>query len=101
MAISLKDSLAGELAAPAEKRPEPVVVPIKKKTVEVAVRDPDTAKVTLYIPRKAYKYIKQKALELDEKPHTLLMQAVDMWLMKHDGKTIASLTGPKKNASRD
>src|SRR3954447_6554041 len=44
-------------------------------------------KVSLYIPRAAYKFIKQTALDFDKKPHDLLIEGVEMVLAKH-GKSL-------------
>jgi hypothetical protein len=43
--------------------------------------------VSLYIPRAAYKFIKQTALDFDKKPHDLLIEGVEMVLAKH-GKSL-------------
>src|SRR3954451_11626043 len=44
-------------------------------------------KVSLYLPKAAYKFIKQTALDFDRKPHDLLIEGVEMLLAKH-GKSL-------------
>jgi hypothetical protein len=99
MAISLKDNMAAELAmtpAPVEKKISDVVTPIKSKIEAKPLRDPETVKVTLYLPRKAYRYIRSMAVEIDGKAHTIMLQAIDEFLIKHEGKSIEQLAGGKK-----
>src|SRR4051794_33925605 len=49
-------------------------------------------KVSLYIPKAAYKFIKQTALDFDKKPHDLLIEGVEMVLAKH-GKSLRDFQG--------
>src|SRR5215213_9996347 len=49
-------------------------------------------KVSLYIPRAAYKFIKQTALDFDKKPHDLLIEGVEMVLAKY-GKSLKDFQG--------
>src|SRR3954466_3113534 len=49
-------------------------------------------KVSLYIPKAAYKFIKQTALDFDKKPHDLLIEGVEMVLAKH-GKSLKDFQG--------
>lgn len=59
--------------------------PTKPKPVEIE-------RVTLYLPKPVYKYLKQLALELDvSRTHDLLIEGVEMVLAKH-GKSISAIT---------
>ena len=44
-------------------------------------------KVTVYLPRPVYRFIKQTALELEKRPHDLLMQGIELLLEQH-GKSL-------------
>ena len=48
--------------------------------------------MSLYIPKAAYKFIKQVALDFDKKPHNLLIEGVEMVLAKH-GKSLKDFQG--------
>ena len=49
-------------------------------------------KVSLYVPKAAYKFIKQTALDFDKKPHDLLIEGVEMVLAKY-GKSLKDFQG--------
>lgn len=52
-------------------------------------------RVTLYLPKPVYKYLKQLAVELDiSRTHDLLIEGIELVLAKH-GKSIADLTKGK------
>lgn len=93
----LADLMGDELSQPAPKAKvlrEKVVKlrqPKREPLAEVAAAV-EIDKVTLYLPKPVYKYLKQKALDFDRKPHDMLIEAVEL-LLKKDGKTIAALTG--------
>jgi hypothetical protein len=53
----------------------------------VASKKSNIEKVTLYIPRTAYKFIKQVALDHDKKPHDVLLDGIDAVLRQH-GKSL-------------
>ena len=94
---SLADMMGGELSQPAPKAKtprakvvklqQPIAAPSASAAAPVEIE-----KVTLYLPKPVYKHIKQKALDFDRKPHDLLIEAIELLLIK-DGKTIAALTG--------
>ena len=92
---SLSDMMAAQLAQPTENS-TPAKRPPKAKVVQLAspqgetapaVAAPDIEKVTVYLPKPVYRFIKQTALELDKRPHDLLMQGIDMMLGQH-GKSL-------------
>lgn len=93
----LADLMGEELSQPA---PKPKVQREKVVRLRQPKPQPTTKtapaieidKVTLYLPKPVYKYLKQKALDFDRKPHDLLIEAVEL-LLKKDGKTITALTG--------
>src|SRR5215212_2509814 len=49
-------------------------------------------KVSLYVPKAAYKFIKQTALDFDKKPHDLLIEGIEMVLARH-GKSLRDFQG--------
>src|SRR5215204_5454873 len=49
-------------------------------------------KVSLYVPKAAYKFIKQTALDFDRKPHDLLIEGIEMVLAKY-GKSLKDFQG--------
>ena len=65
------------------------VVPITAPALESPAK---VEKVLLYIPKAAYKFIKQTALDFDKKPHDLLIEGVEMILAKH-GKSLKDFQG--------
>lgn len=85
---------------PQPKQANKTVVPMKKTVSRTKATDtaPEATvpvqieKVTLYLPKPVYRYIKQKALDFDRKPHDLLIEGIEM-LLRKDGKTIAALIG--------
>jgi hypothetical protein len=44
---------------------------------------PEIERVTLYIPKAAYRFVKQTALDHDMKAHDVLMEGVDLVLAKY------------------
>ena len=102
--LSLSDMMAAQLGKEADSKPEakPAKEPVAKrspKTAKVvmltqpqgeaapAPAAPEIEKVTVYLPKPVYRFIKQTALELDRRPHDLLMQGIDMMLAQH-GKSL-------------
>ena len=90
-------SLESMMRARVEAKPAPqdpnasTVVPIA--AVTPAPETPaKVEKVSLYIPKAAYKFIKQTALDFDKKPHDLLIEGVEMVLAKH-GKSLKDFQG--------
>jgi hypothetical protein len=87
-------SLESMMRARVEAKPAPsgpganasTVVPIATPT-PAPEAPAKVEKVSLYIPRAAYKFIKQTALDFDKKPHDLLIEGVEMVLAKH-GKSL-------------
>ena len=87
-------SLESMMRARVEARPAPngpganasTVVPIAPP-IPAPEAPAKVEKVSLYIPRAAYKFIKQTALDFDKKPHDLLIEGVEMVLAKH-GKSL-------------
>ena len=53
---------------------------------------PKAEKVSLYVPKAAYKFIKQTALDFDKKPHGLLIEGIEMVLAKY-GKSLKDFQG--------
>jgi hypothetical protein len=49
-------------------------------------------KVTLYLPKPAYRFIKQTALDHDKRAHDVLLEGVELVLARY-GKTLADFTG--------
>jgi hypothetical protein len=87
-------SLESMMRARVEAKPTPngpganasTIVPIATPT-PAPEAPAKVEKVSLYIPRAAYKFIKQTALDFDKKPHDLLIEGVEMVLAKH-GKSL-------------
>jgi hypothetical protein len=66
----------------AEREPAP-----RSQPVPVAPPKPGIDKVTLYLPKAVHKFIKQTALDLDRRPHDILMEGVEHVLKRH-GKSL-------------
>jgi hypothetical protein len=87
--------MAAQLAQPADKPaaikgvPKAKVVPLTQSQREAApaAAAPEIEKVTVYLPKPVYRFIKQTALELERRPHDLLMQGIDLMLAQH-GKSL-------------
>lgn len=118
MAIGkLADLMAEDLASTPAVEPAPGPVPsssVRRRSRPTAKEAQRTAKpphpekevaaepapveierVTLYLPKPVYRYLKQLALDLDvSRTHDLLIEGVEMVLAKH-GKSIAALTRNK------
>src|SRR5215207_1803468 len=89
---SLSDMMAAQLAQKpitAKRKPKAKVVQLAPPQGETApaAAAPDIEKVTVYLPKPVYRFIKQTALELDKRPHDLLMQGIDLMLGQH-GKSL-------------
>ena len=99
---SLSDMMAADLGQEAKakssapKKAAPSRAPKSAKVVPLSQPQGDAAptsaaleieKVTVYLPKPVYRFIKQTALELDCRPHDLLMQGVDLILGQH-GKSL-------------
>lgn len=90
-----KPSLEGMML----KKPQPESLPTRKERASrkvVKLSPPPVASVTaaeiekisLYLPKPAYRFIKQTALDHDKKAHDVLMEGVEMVLARY-GKTLA------------
>lgn len=98
---SLSDMMAADLGQQPAKTATPKKRPAAKaKVVKLNPAPAETApaatpqeieKVTVYLPKAAYRFIKQTALELEKRPHDLLMQGVEMMLTQH-GKSLKDFT---------
>lgn len=88
-ASPLQDMMSANLASKAATT-DPAEVsqaPAKKAVVPAATSGrAGIEKVTVYLPKAAYRFIKQAALDLDQKPHDLLINGVDLMLRKHGKK---------------
>ena len=94
---SLSDMMAAEIGqqptkpSATKKRAAPKAKVVKLTQPQGEAAPAATAheieKVTVYLPKPVYRFIKQVALELDKRPHDLLMQGVDMLLSQH-GKSL-------------
>ena len=88
-------SLESMMRARVEAKPAPqganasTAVPVAAPALESPTK---VEKVSLYIPKAAYKFIKQTALDFDKKPHDLLIEGVEMILAKH-GKSLKDFQG--------
>lgn len=95
---SLSEMMAADLGQQPAKTPTPKKRPAPKaKVVKLNPMPGEAApvataheieKVTVYLPKPVYRFIKQVALELEKRPHDLLMQGVDMMLSQH-GKSLS------------
>lgn len=93
---SLSDMMAADLAkdpkpkAAAKRAPKVGKVVKLSQPGEVSTAPaaaPEIEKVTIYLPKPAYRFIKQIALEHEKRPHDLLIQGIDMMLAEH-GKSV-------------
>jgi hypothetical protein len=87
-------SLESMMRARIEETPTPKARSTKaSKVMPIAAPAPaleipaKVEKVSLYVPKAAYKFIKQTALDFDKKPHDLLIEGVEMVLAKY-GKSL-------------
>jgi hypothetical protein len=80
---SLEDMMRAEMKGAKEVRPS------LRATKKAGVADVD--KVTLYLPKPVYRLIKQMALDFERRPHDLLLEGIDLLLIRY-GKSIASVT---------
>jgi len=80
---------ATRTAAPKRAPKSAKVVPISQPQGEAATAPApqEIEKVTVYLPKPVYRFIKQTALELERRPHDLLMQGVELMLAQH-GKSL-------------
>jgi hypothetical protein len=53
-----------------------------------AVASAEIEKISLYLPKPAYRFIKQTALDHDRKAHDVLMEGIELVLARY-GKTLA------------
>jgi hypothetical protein len=70
--------------AASEARVAKLETPPVKEAAPVATA---TDKVTLYLPKNAYKFVKQTAVEMEKRPHDLLMEGVELMLAQY-GKSL-------------
>jgi hypothetical protein len=89
-----QESLESMMRARIKEVPAPKAPTVKaSKVVPIAAPTPapeapaKVEKVSLYVPKAAYKFIKQTALDFDKKPHDLLIEGVEMVLAKY-GKSL-------------
>lgn len=91
---SLENMMRGKMAATSEPAKSEVAkarsTPAAAPTGEA--NKPPIDKVSLYLPKPVHKYIKQIALDMDRRPHDLLMEGVELLLKQH-GKSLKDLTG--------
>lgn len=58
-----------------------------KKRAAPTTGSQEIEKVTVYLPKQVYRFVKQTALEMEKRPHDLLMQGVELMLAQH-GKSL-------------
>lgn len=101
--LSLSDMMAAQLGRETEAGAKASLAPAERDRPDEAAETappakarggaartpgvPEIEKVTVYLPKPVYRFIKQTALELDRRPHDLLMQGVDLMLAQH-GKSL-------------
>lgn len=91
----LQNMMAANLASKAAPADPAEAFQAPAREAGVAATTPGRAeieKVTVYLPKAAYRFIKQAALDLDQKPHDLLLNGVDLMLRKH-GKKLSDFKG--------
>jgi hypothetical protein len=81
---SVVDSLdLTEVPAPAP--PSANVIPFKHKS------NPEVHHTSIYVPKVAYRKIREIAVTRDAKPHDIIMEGIDLVLAKYGHPSIADL----------
>lgn len=99
---SLSDMIAEQLGQPEPKkkansrvRKDAVVQLSLPGEAAPATSTGEIEKVTVYLPKAAYRFVKQVALELEKRPHDLLIQGIELMLAQH-GKSMKDFTGKQR-----
>jgi hypothetical protein len=73
--------------APAPAPPSVNVIPFKHK--------PEVHHTSIYVPKAAYRKIREIAVTRDAKPHDIIMEGIDLVLAKYGHPSIADLKNGK------
>lgn len=94
--LMMRSSAKAEPEEPAQRPPRKVasrVVTLPPPgAAEAASATVEIDKITLYLPKPAYRFIKQTALDHDKKAHDVLLEGIELVLARY-GKKLTDFTG--------